>query len=181
MNTNSLNKINNLLYDFSKRCQLLNDYSYGTTNNIGASRSLKFPYMWVFLLGTEYTDNGLSEIYHFQIYYFDKITFNDAYPYSNILEIHSDMQLVYRMLFGELFRSSFWDNLNIQVLWNRTNQKIVNYATDQNVTGWVMDLYLKEPVTLSYYNTPLLPATVPQTTTTEGIDYWIVENDFIVS
>ena len=75
-NTPSLQKIISIFKDLAIRHELVSDFGYGPTYNIGASRQMKFPYIWVENSQSETVKsaNGYKEnLYTFTVYCLDKI------------------------------------------------------------------------------------------------------------
>jgi hypothetical protein len=154
-NTLSLNKIISIFNDFQIREKMLNDFGFGTSDQIGASRELLFPFMWVELISTQYTDNMLSEIYTFEISFMDKVM-NGQENYSEVL---SDQQYIYRQFIGELNRHPYYVDMSLSLLNSAVSAIPVYLAIDENVNGFTVTIQLKEPIRISYCNSPIIPIT----------------------
>jgi hypothetical protein len=93
VNIISLNQIVDLFNDFTQRHYFLNDFGFGPTSDIGTSRKMDFPYLWL-TLNEDSTINpqnrtSIPEI-SFSILLMDKI--NNQPNYENINGLDSDNQ-----------------------------------------------------------------------------------------
>ena len=139
-----------MFQDFSVREKLLNDFGFGTEDQIGASRDLLYPFMWVNLVGTQYVDDAQCESYHFQISFLDKVMFGE----DNSLQVLSDQQYIYRQFIGEIKQHPYWDDMMLSLVKSQITTNAVYLVADQNVQGFQVDLWIKEPVRISYCNSP---------------------------
>lgn len=154
-NTLSLNKIISIFNDFQIREKMLNDFGFGTSDQIGASREMLFPFMWVELISTQYTDNMLAEIYTFEISFMDKVM-NGQENYSDVL---SDQQYIYRQFIGELNRHPYYNDMGLKILESAVSGQPVYLSLDENVNGFTITIQIKEPIRISYCNSPIVPIT----------------------
>lgn len=100
VNIISLNQVVDLFQSFSERHYFLNDFGFGPTSEIGTSRQMKFPYMWVTI-----NENGninpqnrtaIPEL-PFSVLFMDKTNIQSNYlgingdNSNNVQEVLSDM------------------------------------------------------------------------------------------
>ena len=154
-NTLNLNQIVSIFEDLSIRQQQINDFGYGPAYNIGASRQMKFPYIWI-----ENTQsisprsaNGYKEhLYTFTIYCVDKINFGE----DNYEEIISNCHFILDTMIQEVAQHKFYIDYNLSIANDIIFTPVVE-ATDDNVNGWSCEITIKHPIRLTPCNTPIQP------------------------
>ena len=172
-NTPSLQKIISIFKDLSLRHEMVADWGYGPTYNIGASRQMKFPYIWVENSQSETlkSANGYKEnLYTFTVYCLDKINKGD----DNYDQIISDTHYILDTIIQEIAQHKYYVDMNLSIDGNIIFQPVVE-ATDDNTNGWQADITLKSPVRYTYCNSPIEPITGYETILTNSIaEYRIV-------
>lgn len=154
--TYSINKQVELFRDISLRHRMINDFGYGPTYNIGASRQMKFPYIWVEQgdSRTEKSDNGMRSIeYSYTIFCMDKIDMGDKLNYDEII---SDTHYILDTIIQEIMMDPFYTRNGISLV-NDIIMTPVLEATDDNVNGWSCDLSLRIPIRYTTCNSPIEP------------------------
>lgn len=144
----SLNQMINLMKTFSDDNLFLNDFGFGNTSEIGTSRQMLFPYMWV--TPQPSTINNVNKvttpIYTFSIIFADRI--NDEVNASdsngelsnNGAEVLSDMFQVAQDFVT--YVNSNWGQYGIILEEDVTITPTMD-ATDDKVNGWVLDINLR--------------------------------------
>lgn len=153
----TLNMIIDLFRDIADRHLMVNDFGNGPSYNIGASRPMKFPYLWVEnqTATTISSVNGMKEKqYTFILYLMDKINKGD----DNFDEIISDTDFILDGIIQEFSQSPFYVQNRISLVNNIVMQPVVE-ATDDNVNGWQATLTFKVPIFKTYCDMPILPVT----------------------
>lgn len=84
----TLNQIVTWFNDFSDRHYFLQDFGFGETFDIGTSRQMKFPYMWVSMadnstIGTGANNKSAIPQFSFVILFMDKINIQPNYYETN--------------------------------------------------------------------------------------------------
>lgn len=153
--TLSINKIVSIFRDLSLRQKMVNDFGYGPTYNIGASRQMRFPYIWVEQNSTniEKSANGYKEAYiTFTVFCMDKISMGD----DNYDEIISDTHYILDTMIQEISQHKYYIDMNLSIDGTITFDPVVE-GTDDNVNGWQADITLKMPVRYTPCNSPIEP------------------------
>jgi hypothetical protein len=132
---------------------MVNDFGYGPSYNIGASRQMKFPYIWV-EQGQSQTlksVNGYKEnIYTFTLFCMDKINMGE----DNYSELMSDTHYILDGVISEISQHKFYIESGISLIDNIIMDPVME-ATDDNVNGWQCDLTFKVPVFYTPCNSPI--------------------------
>ena len=172
-NTSSLQKIISIFKDLSLRHEMVADWGYGPTYNIGASRQMRFPYIWVENTQSETIKsiNGYKEnLYGFTIFCLDKINKGD----DNYDQIISDTHYILDTIIQEIAQHKYYVDMNLSIDGNIIFQPVVE-ATDDNSNGWQADITIKVPIRYTYCNSPIEPITGYETILTNSIaEYRIV-------
>ena len=166
-NSFSVNQIISIFRDLSIRHEMVNDFGYGPTYNIGASQPMKFPYIWVEQGQAQVLKslNGYKEnIYTFQVYCMDKINKGD----DNYDEIISDTKFILDSIISDMSQHQYYVDFNIS-LYLDIVMDVVTEATDDNVNGWVANISLKNPVRYTPCNVPIEPISGYTTTLNASI------------
>lgn len=160
-NTLSINKIISIFRDLSLRQEMVNDFGFGPTFNIGASRQMKFPYIWVEQGSTTTvrSEYGYREIYiSLTVYCMDKIN-NGEDNYDNLI---SDTHYILDTMISEIDQHKFYRDMNISLVDNITMEPVLE-GTDDNVNGWMADMAFKIPIRYTPCNIPIEPISGYQT------------------
>jgi hypothetical protein len=168
--TLSINRIVSIFQDLSIRQEMVNDFGYGPAYNIGASREMKFPYIWIEnnSTTTQKSDNGLKvNLYTFTIYCMDKINFGE----DNYNEIISDTHYILDTMISEVSQHRYYVDMNLSIDSDINFLPVVE-ATDDNVNGWQCDITIKMPVRYTYCNSPIEPITQYTTQLNNNIYEW---------
>jgi hypothetical protein len=172
-NTASLQKIISIFKDLALRNNMVTDFGYGPTYNIGASRQMKFPYIWVENTQSETLRslNGYKEnVYSFTIFCLDKINKGD----DNYDQIISDTHYILDSIIQEIAQHKYYVDMNLSLDGNIIMNPVVE-ATDDNSNGWSAEISIKVPVRYTYCNSPIEPITGYETILTNGIaEYRII-------
>jgi hypothetical protein len=153
--TLSINKIVSIFRDLALRNKMVTDFGYGPTYNIGASRQMNFPYIWVEQnsTSTNKSDNGYKEAYlTFTIFCMDKISMGD----DNYDEIISDTHYILDTMIQEIAQHKFYIDMNLSIDGDIVCDPVVE-GTDDNVNGWQCDITLKMPIRYTPCNSPIEP------------------------
>lgn len=154
-NTVSINKIVSIFQDLSIRQEMVNDFGYGPAYNIGTSREMNFPYIWVEngTGTTQRSDNGFkTNLYTFTIYCMDKINFGE----DNYNEIISDTHYILDTMVQEISQHKYYVDMNLSIDGDIQFTPVIE-ATDDNVNGWQIDITIKQPIRYTYCNSPIEP------------------------
>lgn len=143
LNTPQLSNIVNIFKDISIRHKMINDFGFGPEYNIGASRPMFFPYMWVTTVGGGWVKSGNyfhEKNYEFKVYIIDKINKGD----NNWEDIHSDTEYIINTVLTELIQNPVYIDMNI-VADNIDITPIIEWS-DDNSNGWVADILIRVPM-----------------------------------
>jgi hypothetical protein len=166
-NSFSVNQIVSIFRDLALRHDMINDFGYGPSYNIGASRPMRFPYLWIEQGQAQVLKsiNGYKEnIYAFQIYCMDKINKGD----DNYDEIISDTKFILDSIISDMSQHKYYVDLNLSLFQDITMEVVVE-ATDDNVNGWIANVSLKNPVRYTPCNVPIEPISGYTTTLNASI------------
>ena len=167
MSTNiiSLNQLVDLFKSFADRHYFINDFGYGPTSDIGTSRQMDFPYMWLTLdqPSTIRVQNKttIPDLY-FSVLFMDKINIQKNYldingvDSDNSQEVLSDMLQLLQDLIVEI--ETKWGNYGIKIEGDVSCYPAVDETTDK-VNGWVGQFLLK----IKYANCILPTGDIVQT------------------
>jgi hypothetical protein len=156
-NTITLNRIISIFRDASIRHEMINDFGFGETADIGASRPMLFPYLWIEPTQSRVvqgnTANRYQELYYsFNVYLMDKIQKGD----DNFEDTLSDTNYILSTIVREMSQHPFYVDMNVSLL----GDIILDPATeayDDNVNGWIANFTLKVPVRYGFCETPIIP------------------------
>jgi hypothetical protein len=139
----SLNQIVDLFQSFSDRHYFLNDFGFGATSEIGTSRQMDFPYMWVTLNENSVINpqnrTAIPEL-SFSVLFMDKTNIQSNYleingvNSDNVQEILSDMLQVLQDFVTEV--QVEWGNYGI-IFQDNINCFPATDETQDKVNGWV--------------------------------------------
>lgn len=166
-NSFSVNQIVSIFRDLALRHDMINDFGYGPSYNIGASRPMRFPYLWIEQGQAQVLKsiNGYKEnIYAFQIYCMDKINKGD----DNYDEIISDTKFILDSIISDMSQHRYYVDLNLSLFQDITMEVVVE-ATDDNVNGWIANVSLKNPIRYTPCNVPIEPISGYTTTLNASI------------
>jgi hypothetical protein len=156
-NTLSINQIVSIFQDLAIRHKMINDFGFGQTYDIGASRQMLFPYLWVEPGDTRIVKsaNGFKErLQSFSIYVMDKINMGD----DNYQEIISDTHYILETIISEISQHLYYVEFNLSLDGDITMTPVIE-ATDDNVNGYVANITIKIPIRYTYCNSPIEPIT----------------------
>ena len=150
----TLNEVLGYMKAFQESHGMLNDFGYGSTSEIGTSRQMSFPYMWVSHQSDSYirvlNKTSLPEL-KFLVFFMDQINIQENFEDTNGensdngQEVMSDMFQCVQDLVMEIEKS--WGVYGIKI------SEDVRFfpgfdETQDAVNGWVCEITLK----LSYVN-----------------------------
>ena len=150
-NVITLNQVIKWFQLFQQNNYFLNDFGFGEPYDIGTSRQMNFPYMWVMMN----EDNTIGQAAHnktaipelsFSIMFMDKINIQENYldvngfPSDNSQEILSDMLQVLQDLLTDVAQN--WQQYGVFISQDVTFYPAVDETTDK-ATGVVARIVLK--------------------------------------
>lgn len=166
VNIISLNQLVDLFADFADRHYFLNDFGFGATSEIGTSRQMKFPYLWVNVAETSYAipNNVKTNIPYisFNLLIMDKTNIQknyldiNGYNSDNIQEVLSDCLQTAQDFITEV--NTLWGNYGVMFEGN-VNMFPAEDETQDKVNGWVLQFTFK----LKYSNCILPTGDIIQT------------------
>ena len=143
VNIISLNQVVDLFQNFSERHYFLNDFGFGPTSEIGTSRQMNFPYMWVTLNENSVINpqnrTAIPEL-SFSVLFMDKTNIQTNYlningdNSNNVQEILSDMLQVLQDFITEV--QVDWGNYGI-IFQDTISCFPATDETQDKVNGWV--------------------------------------------
>lgn len=143
VNIISLNQVVDLFQNFSERHYFLNDFGFGPTSEIGTSRQMDFPYMWVSLNENSVINpqnrTAIPEL-SFSVLFMDKTNIQTNYlningdNSNNVQEILSDMLQVLQDFITEV--QVDWGNYGI-IFQDTISCFPATDETQDKVNGWV--------------------------------------------
>ena len=149
VNIISLNQIINLFQSFSERNFFIKDFGYGPTSDIGTSRQMNFPYMWLSLdqNSTIVIQNKTAiPQYGITVLFMDKMNIQSNYldingvNSDNSQEVLSDMLQLLQDLITEI--EVDWGNYGLRIEGDVNCFPGVDETTDK-VNGWVGQFTLR--------------------------------------
>jgi len=159
-----------LFKDIADRHMQINDFGFGTTDEIGESRRMLYPYLWITVVDDStlvFGSGGISHIdFSLTLIVADKVnnqTNNGnqlGEESNNGLEVSSDTQQMIYDIMAELSTHPGYDDMNIKV----TNDITLSPAWDEDdgrVNGWTATLDLRMPFRLTYCNAPFSNTYIP--------------------
>jgi hypothetical protein len=150
----TINETVKLMELFSSRHNMLNDFGFGNTWDIGTSRQMEFPYMWATIQPSNIElNNNKSQIpaMNYTIIFADKINDNEnpndinGEGSNNGQEIISDT-FQYAQDFVQYVLTT-WGQFGLMILDSPTITPIFDDTTDK-VNGWALDVTFR----LKHYN-----------------------------
>jgi len=145
----TLNNLITLLKQFQEAHPQLNDFGFGDFADIGTSRQMKFPYMWVNVAPSTvaYNENKLIiPIMSFNIAIMDQannqanIEKANGYESNNVAEILSDTHQILLDLIGEISRN--FGKYGIVIDGDLSYEPMVD-ETDDSSNGWLLNITLR--------------------------------------
>jgi len=155
--TITINKVISIFRDLSLRHEMINDFGFGQTSDIVASRPMLFPYLWIEPTQTRITQgnsaNKYQEIlYSFNIYVMDKIQKGD----DNWEDTLSDTNYILTTIVREMSQHPYYVDMNISLYGDIIYDPAIE-AYDDNVNGWLAQFTLKIPLRYGFCETPIIP------------------------
>lgn len=145
----TLNQILKLMKDFQTNHPMIRDFGYGETSDIGTSRHMEFPYLWVTHENDsqiEITNKVMIPIINFTLLFCDRVNIQENYleengeNSNNGQEILSDsFQLAQDLVTTVL---SSWGQWGISFNDNPSLFNVVD-ETDDKVNGWGLRISLR--------------------------------------
>lgn len=151
--TLTLNELLIIFEDIASIHNMINDYGNGPSYNIGASRPLQHPYMWVEPTTSNIVKglNGFKEMtYSFNIYIMDKINKGD----NNYNEILSDTNYIASTVIQLLSQHPNYVEYNLSLSEDVTLEP-AQEVTDDNCNGWIISATFKVPIKYTYCSSPI--------------------------
>lgn len=172
IDTPSINKIISIFKDFALRNKMVYDFSYGPTYNIGASRPMKFPYIWVEQgqATSSKGNQGWNTIVTFNVYCMDKIDRSA----DNFNELVSDTKFILDSMVAEMINHRLYRDYHISIDGDVIFDPVVE-GTDDDVNGWQASISLRIPLLYTPCSTPVEPITAYEAVLSESIEYWRLE------
>lgn len=95
----TLNQLVSWFSDFQKRHYFLKDFGFGETYDIGTSRQMGFPYMWVSLndnsvISTQNNNRSAVPQFSFSVLFMDKINIQDNYQNTNGFDSDNSQEIL---------------------------------------------------------------------------------------
>lgn len=154
-NTITINRILAIFRDLSIRHEMINDFGFGQTADIGASRPMLFPYLWVEPTTTRITQgstaNKYQELnYSFNLYLMDKIQKGD----DNFEDTLSDTNYILATIVREMSQHPYYVDMSVSLNGDVIFEPAIE-AYDDNVNGWQAQFTLKIPLRYGYCETPI--------------------------
>ena len=149
VNIISLNQIINLFSDFADRHYFIKDFGYGPTSDIGTSRQMEFPYLWLSLdqNSTIVVQNKTAiPQYGITVLFMDKINIQKNYldingvNSDNSQEVLSDMLQLLQDMITEI--EVDWGNYGLRIEGSVNCFPGVDETQDK-VNGWVGQFTLR--------------------------------------
>tara|TARA_R110001606_G_scaffold342302_1_gene490756 strand:- start:269 stop:772 length:504 start_codon:yes stop_codon:yes gene_type:complete len=151
----TMNELIKKFSDFSDNHQQLKDFGYGPTSDIGVSRKMSFPYLWVTHRSpSSIAVSNKSQIPEMNLTFIvvDQINYQKNYLEENGLdsdnqqEIISDCLMIVQDLINYI--SSELRFQGVKLMDDNISIEPTFDDTDDRVTGWVADI----PMKLIYFN-----------------------------
>jgi len=155
--TLAYSKLIAIFRDISARNKNLNDFGFGQTSEVGASRPMLFPFLWVEPSQTRSVrvEGGyLTDIISFNFYLMDKIKQGE----SNWEDILSDTKYTLDTIITEITQHRYYRELDISLANDIVMQPFIEQF-DDNTNGWVAGIDFKMPVRYTVCNSPIEPIT----------------------
>ena len=149
VNIISLNQIINLFSSFAQQHFFINDFGYGATSEIGTSKQMKFPYLWLTLdqqSTISITNKTAVPTYGITVLLMDKINIQSNYleingvDSDNSQEVLSDTLQTLQDLITEIEVN--WGNYGLKIDGDISCFPGVDETPDK-VCGWVGQFPLK--------------------------------------
>jgi hypothetical protein len=156
-NTLSINQIVSIFQDLAVRHKMINDFGFGQTYDIGASRQMLFPYLWCQPEDSRIVKsaNGYKErLQTFTLFVMDKINMGD----DNYQEILSDTHYILETIISEISQHAYYVDFNLSLDGDIVITPMIE-ETDDNVNGFGATITLKIPIRYTYCNSPIEPIT----------------------
>lgn len=155
--TITINKVLSIFRDLAIRHEMINDFGFGQTSDIGNERPMLFPYLWIEPSQTRITQgttaNRYQEIlYSFNVYLMDKIQKGD----DNWDETLSDTNYILTTIVREMSQHPYYVDMNVSLYGDIVYDPAIE-AYDDNVNGWLAQFTLKIPLRYGFCETPIIP------------------------
>lgn len=154
MNTVTINNIVEIFNDIANRHNMIYDFGYGATENIGNDSLIKYPLLWLDTPSNniQFSDMNTTGFYNIDLYCMD-ILDKDQINYRDSI---SDTDFILNNIITELTRSSFYRENQIKIDGSVTKTLSV-YDGRDNIVGWQASFVLKFPIRYTNCNIPIDP------------------------
>jgi len=143
----TLNQIVNLMITFKNGNLFLNDFGFGNTFDIGTSRQMRFPYMWVTPQPSSISNENKTNIpsYNFSVIFADRLNDEDNSDGANGEQSNNGQEILSDMFQVAQDFITYINSLKTYgvILEDGITITPTMDATDDKVNGWVLDIALK--------------------------------------
>lgn len=153
MKNTTINRILTWFEDISGRHLMIKSYGTGSTADISASESVKYPLMWVEVGNSsiEISDNGpMIQNFEFDCYVMDRIDKGN----SNYTELISDTNYILSTVITELSKNPSYREFSTAVVSNISMQPVKSAMLD-DVNGWMATISFRVPLKYTPCNIPI--------------------------
>lgn len=143
----TINQIIKTFEDIASAHKQIADFGYGDIWEVGASREINYPVMWVNVQPA--SSNGKELTYKFNLIFMDLVKKDE----SNELEVLSDQILIALDVLSTLDNPANQDNF----IMNRTSSfEPFTERFDDEVSGWSVSVEIRVPITYDRCQIPSL-------------------------
>lgn len=168
-NTNTLNRLNEIIYSASMNHKSVMDYGWGPDYNINTKGKRRYPYVYLESSNVTMVGNGVSlntSLYSFNLMCVDRVMRDD----TNYNDSSSDCLTILTEITANMNQHPYYKDMDLKIDGTPTFQPITLQQNDDYVNGWVCNITFKVPMRYTPCNTPTLPI-LGWTTSLNGNSY----------
>ncbi len=168
-NTNTLNRLNEIIYSASMNHKSVMDYGWGPDYNINTKGKRKYPYVYLESSNVTMVGNGVTlntSLYSFNLMCVDRVLRDD----TNYNDSSSDCLTILTEITANMNQHPYYKDMDLKIDGTPTFQPITLQQNDDYVNGWVCNITFKVPMRYTPCTTPTLPI-LGWTTSLNGNSY----------
>ena len=151
----TLNKFYQLFKTIADDHQMINDYGFGPSYNIGDVRPMLYPFLWVEPINTtvitgEPGTGYLTQTYQFKLYVLDKVDKGD----DNFRQTSNDCDYILKTILSVLDQEYLFIEMGLR-LQDDVSAEPVYEQLEDNSNGWETTLTLRMPMDYTPCNSPV--------------------------
>ena len=158
MNNLTLNRFEEMFRSIADKHEMINDYGFGPSYNIGNDRAIKYPFLWIEPVNSTVLNGGLgsgtsftTQTYQFNLICMDKINKGD----DNYNQTSSDTDYILKTVIAYLDTEQIYIDYELHIDGDITIEPVYE-QTEDNANGWEATMTFRSPMLSTPCNSPIM-------------------------